>query len=66
MSIHECDQRDVIATMKEQLKTLFSNQTRDEAWKMRIEDKIDKILWFFLGQTFTILVGVATFFVTRR
>lgn len=66
MEKHVCTEQNSIATIKEQIKTLFSHQDKDDKWKVRIEDKIDKILWFFLGQTFAVLASVAVYLITRR
>ena len=63
---HSCTQEGKISAIEQQITTIFNNQKKDEAWKVRIEDKIDKILWFFLGQTFTALIGIIVFVVNHR
>lgn len=56
MAEHSCIKLDEISTMKSDISNLKEYTTDDKAWKTRMEDKVDKILWFFLGQS----VGVIT------
>jgi len=33
-------------------------EEQDTSWKSKIDAKIDKILWFMLGQSFTLMIGL--------
>ena len=57
MAEHNCIKVDEISTMKADINNLKEYTTDDKAWKSRMEDKVDKILWFFLGQSGTLIVG---------
>jgi len=53
---HSCKKTEEISKMQADIINLKEYTTDDKAWKTRMEDKVDKILWFFLGQS----VGVIT------
>ena len=62
---HECSKAEEISTIKQDVAVIKSDiinikqdQQEEQGWKQRIEDKIDKILWFFLGQSVTLIVTV--------
>ena len=56
MAEHNCIKSEKISTIEADITNLKEYTTDDKAWKSRMEDKVDKILWFFLGQS----VGVIT------
>jgi len=70
MAEHQCNRNDEISTLKANVETLKEYTNDDKAWKNRMEDKVDKILWFFLGQSvgvITLVVGsVVVYVVTKR
>ena len=57
MDDHTCTKSEKISTMESDIKNLKEYTTDDKSWKTRMEDKVDKILWFFLGQSVTLIVG---------
>jgi len=59
MAEHSCIRNDEISTLKADVTNLKKYTNDDKAWKTRMEDKVDKILWFFLGQSVTLIVGFA-------
>ena len=56
---HSCVKGEEIGKMKSDIKSLKEYTTDDKAWKSRMEDKVDKILWFFLGQSVGVITLVA-------
>ena len=66
---HTCDKSDRILTLEGQVKELNRYKDGDEAWRLRFEAKLDKILWFLLATaiSFTIgLVGAVTAYVFTK
>lgn len=67
---HNCSKSDEISTMKADIINLKEYTTDDKTWKSRMEDKVDKILWFFLGQSvgvITLVIGsVVVYVVTKQ
>jgi len=55
---HACKKETEIATLHAKVETLENYTTDDKTWKNRMEDKIDKILWFFLGQSVGLIICV--------
>lgn len=55
---HACINQSEIATLKAEVGSLKNENKQIDAWKNRIEDKLDKILWFILGQSVTLIVTV--------
>lgn len=67
---HECTQREAISTLKSDVNNLKEWRNVHDVRFDRIENKIDKILWFFLGQTFTfavsIIIGIVLYFINKN
>jgi len=55
---HACKKETEIATLHSEVKSLKEYTADDKTWKNRMEDKIDKILWFFLGQSVGLIICV--------
>lgn len=55
---HACNKETDIATLKSEVRALNIYTNDDKTWKNRMEDKIDKILWFFLGQSVGLIICV--------
>ena len=55
---HECTNEGKIATMRTDIEHLKGNDSKIENSLEKINDKVDKILWFILGQSVTLLVTV--------
>jgi len=73
---HECSKNEAITKLQENMASAMadiSNIKEDKAedvnWKVRIEEKVDKLLWFFLGQSVTLILtvlgGVVIYAITR-
>jgi hypothetical protein len=55
--------------MKADVKNLKEYTDDDKSWKIRMEDKVDKILWFFLGQSvgvITLVIGSVVVYVITK
>ena len=55
---HACKKETDIATLHSKVEALENYTADDKTWKNRMEDKIDKILWFFLGQSVGLIICV--------
>ena len=69
MAEHNCIRNDEISTLKADVNNLKVYTTDDKEWKNRMEDKVDKILWFFLGQSvgvITLVVGSVIVYVITK
>jgi len=55
---HACKKETDIATLHSKVGALETYTSDDKTWKNRMEDKIDKILWFFLGQSVGLIICV--------
>lgn len=53
---YETDQK--VATLMADVSNIKQDKVEENNWKTRIEEKIDKILWFFLGQSVTLILTV--------
>jgi len=66
---HTCSHEADIAKLKEGYSTLKKENDKRDSWQARIEEKLDKILYFFLGQSVgiiaSIVVGVILFMVNN-
>lgn len=62
---HECNKAEDIATMKNDIRHLQDDREIDLNWRERIEDKLDKIIWFFLGGTSSLIIGVGIYVLTK-
>lgn len=58
-----------VATLKNDISNIKQDRINEQSWKERIEDKLDKILWFFLGQSVTLILtvvgGVVLYAITK-
>lgn len=66
---HACIKENEISVLKEQVKTLKKAGDKEEAWKVRIENKVDKIVWFIMTQsvaTILAVVGAVTIYAITR
>ena len=55
---HECTKDAEIATIKANIEQLQKNDLDSSSWRIRMEDKIDKMLWFLLGQSVSLIICV--------
>lgn len=63
---HECKKEGIIATIQANIESLKKQDEKDDKWKERIEAKVDKILWFLLGQTSTVIVAIIVYLVNNK
>ncbi len=70
MAEHVCKRDEEIGIMKSDITHLQEYTNEDKTWKQRMEDKVDKILWFFLGQSvgliITVLGGLIIYALTKQ
>jgi len=69
MEKHVCARSDEISVMGADIKNLKEYTNDDKAWKTRMEEKVDKILWFFLGQALgviTVVIGGVILYVITK
>lgn len=69
MAHEECLRQGEISSMQTEIGALQQYTTDDKMWKVRMEDKIDKILWFFLGQSLgviTLVIGSVIVYVITK
>lgn len=69
MAHDECMRQGEIGAMQTEITILKEYTNDDKAWKIRMEDKIDKILWFFLGQSLgviTLVIGSVIVYVVTK
>lgn len=57
MDNHVCPNIGLIATLQADVKALKEKEEKDDAWKIRFEGKIDRILWAVIGLCATIILG---------
>ena len=66
---HECTKETEIATMKAEIQQLKRNDTDAAGWRVRMEEKMDKMLWFLLGNSVSLILcvagGVIVYAITR-
>lgn len=70
---HACINIKTISELRSDVDHMKENnekfEERDSKWKNSIEVKIDKILWFFLGQSvgliITVIAGVIMYVITK-
>lgn len=55
---HACDKSDRILNLENQVSELNRYKDGDEAWRLRFEAKLDKILWFLLGTSISFAIGL--------
>ncbi len=69
MAHDECLKQGEIGVLQTKVETLENYTNDDKAWKIRMEDKIDKVLWFFLGQSLgviTLVIGSVIVYVVTQ
>lgn len=55
---HNCKQEGKFASMEADIRYLKQADIKSDERQTRIEEKLDKILWFILGQSVTLVVTV--------
>ena len=59
-----CDKADRIIELEVTVKGLEEDKKVDEAWRIRFEGKIDRILWAVIGLCITIILSMVGTVVT--
>ncbi len=55
---HYCTQEKTIVVMEEAIKNLTGWQKKQNGTLIRIEDKVDKLVWWILGTFATFSLGI--------